>query len=104
MAYVNGSKLVGGTAYRQSQGFKGYIRRRDNHTCQLCGVPAKIIDHIIPHAVCGETKPEGVRVLCKDCNLAKRRMWRVRTRLPFGQWLDSMEIELALLNERLVAA
>lgn len=71
--YKDGSRTVGGRAYRQSEGFKEHIRRRDNYTCQLCGKEGWIVDHIIPYAVSHETRPDGVRVLCYACNLGLRR-------------------------------
>ena len=83
----------GGKAYRQKQSLKEYIRERDNHTCQLCGKPGNIVDHIIPYAVSGSSYVENLRVLCCDCNLAIRRE-RKDARLPLGEWYKSLECQL----------
>ena len=74
MAYKDGSRIRGGKNYRQHQGFKKFIRERDNYTCRLCGKYGFVVDHIIPYAISHETKPDGVRVLCYSCNLKLRRV------------------------------
>ena len=94
MAYKDGSRLRGGKAYSQKESFKEHIRRRDNYTCQICGVyPAKIVDHIVPYALQPETKPDGVRVLCQACNLATRRA-RKDSCLPLDEYYKAIELEL----------
>lgn len=74
MAYKDGSRTRGGKAYRQSQSLKEYIRRRDNHTCQLCGQEGWIIDHIVPWTVSHDSSLSNLRVLCHACNLKLRRV------------------------------
>ena len=92
---VDGSKMVGGKTYSQSLVFKTAIRERDNHTCQLCGRYGKMVDHITPYAVSGETRPDGVRVLCVKCNLAIRR-----TRIDANPY-DTLDKWYAHLREEL---
>ena len=94
MAYKDGSRLQGGRAYRQSQGFKEHIRRRDNYTCQYCGEYGYIIDHIIPFSISGETKPAGVQISCHKCNLA-RRLARRDSNLPLEKWYAALESQLS---------
>ncbi|MCA9483402.1 MAG: HNH endonuclease [Nitrospina sp.] len=52
---------------------KKNIMRRDNYTCQYCGVREKLltVDHIIPKSRGGETNWMNVVVACKPCNLKK---------------------------------
>lgn len=83
---------MSGTAYRQSQRYKGLIRYRDNFTCQLCGAWGKEVDHIIPHAEGGLSVPENNRVLCLKCNRATRRP-RYDARLPLGDYYRTLELE-----------
>ena len=52
------------------------IMKRDNFRCQLCGSTAadgvKLhVDHILPVAKGGKTKPENLRTLCDRCNMGK---------------------------------
>ncbi len=96
MPYVDGSKTVGGKTYNQSQGFKDHVRRRDNYTCQLCGSYGNIVDHITPYAINPETTLEGVRVLCRACNLAIRRK-RKDAALNLPEWYANIEQQLASL-------
>ena len=86
-------QLRGGGAYRQHTSFKEDIRQRDNDTCQVCGAPGQDVDHIVPYAVSGETRPEGVRVLCHRCNMATRRPQK-NARLPYDEWIAKLEAEL----------
>ena len=88
------SRIRGGTAYRQHQSFKKFIRERDSYTCQMCGEWGKTVDHIIPYAISHETRPDGVRVLCLKCNLALRRK-REDVCLPLNEWYDAIKLELA---------
>ncbi len=83
----------GGKAYRQPLGFKQMIRERDNHTCQICGKPGYEVDHIIPYAISGETRPGMSRVLCVKCNRAMR-LPRKDSRLPLSEWYNQNEAEL----------
>ena len=83
----------GGKAYRQPLGFKAMIRERDNYTCQLCGKPGYEVDHIIPYAISGDTRPATSRVLCVKCNRATR-LPRKDASLPLNEWYAQIEREL----------
>jgi 5-methylcytosine-specific restriction endonuclease McrA len=86
----------GGTAYRQKQSFKQYIRERDKYTCQLCGGYGDQVDHIVPHAVSQDSTVGNMRVLCKPCNLATRRP-RYDANLPIEEWYECIKAELATI-------
>ena len=93
--FTNGSKVRGGTAYRQGQAVKDLVKWRDNYTCQLCGrqypdVPIEV-DHIIPHAKGGLSIFENMRVLCVDCNRATRRPKQAP--LPLNEYYEALEME-----------
>ncbi len=54
------------------------VLSRDHFRCVFCGVsPANDIyaelqvDHIIPFSKGGETVPDNLQTLCKDCNIGK---------------------------------
>lgn len=88
--------IRGGTAYRQHQSFKEAIRERDGFTCQLCGVYGYTVDHIVPYAISGETKPDGVRILCHDCNLKTRRERKDANHFhSLEEWFGYLADELA---------
>jgi 5-methylcytosine-specific restriction endonuclease McrA len=52
---------------------KQEIFRRDNYTCQYCGVKARrmTIDHIIPRYLGGEHSWSNLVTACPDCNRKK---------------------------------
>lgn len=52
---------------------KRNVIRRDNHTCQYCGVKGvdMTIDHVIPRSKNGESTWENVVTACRRCNLNK---------------------------------
>ena len=52
---------------------KKNILRRDNHTCQYCGIsnPLLTVDHVLPKSRGGKTNWTNVVVACKPCNLKK---------------------------------
>lgn len=74
-------------SYKYKVQFKPFQRRklleRDNWTCQMCkckvhdrktdiNTPDKAhLDHIIPISKGGNSEPENLQVLCRDCNIKK---------------------------------
>ena len=52
------------------------IVRRDNHTCQICGVHLRDdeveFDHIIPISRGGSSEEHNIRLTCYDCNRDKK--------------------------------
>ena len=61
-------------AHRKGVSFsKKNILRRDNFTCQYCGVSnhSLTVDHIMPRSRGGKTSWTNVVVACKPCNLKK---------------------------------
>lgn len=55
-----------------------YIKKRDNHTCQICGLSTRDeknllleIDHIIPISKGGLSTEENLQTLCWKCNRTK---------------------------------
>jgi HNH endonuclease len=52
------------------------VVRRDNYTCQECGVHLLDneveFDHIIPHSKGGSSEEHNIRLTCFDCNRDKR--------------------------------
>ena len=81
------------TCYRQKEKYKEKIRERDNHTCQLCGEPAREVDHIIPWAVSHDSSESNLRVLYVRCNTDTRRP-RKDAALPYNEWTAWLESEL----------
>lgn len=52
------------------------VLRRDNYSCQICGVTAKDgaklhVDHIIPVSKGGKTVMSNLQTLCEQCNIGK---------------------------------
>ena len=54
------------------------IKKRDNYTCQKCGVSVKDeptllleVDHIIPISKGGKSVEENLQCLCWKCNRSK---------------------------------
>ena len=85
---------TGGRCYRQSQSLKGFIRERDNYTCQLCGKKGWIVDHIIPWRVSHDSHIANLRVLCHACNLSLRQQ-RKRKMIPAPEWDNYLKTEIA---------
>jgi len=87
--------FTGGKAYRQKTALKIHVRERDGYTCQLCGGYGDQVDHIIPHAISGDSTLSNLRVLCRPCNLSTRRE-RKDAALPYDEWIAWIESELAV--------
>ena len=102
--FIDGSKTVGGKAYRQSEALKDLVKCRDNFTCQLCGrrpPDVKIeIDHIIPHIISNDSTLANLRVLCLQCNRDRRELRN--TRLPLNEYYAELEIEKAGISTGLI--
>jgi len=47
------------------------VLRRDQNTCQRCGLEATHVDHIIPRRLGGDDSMDNLQALCKRCNLSK---------------------------------
>ena len=63
---------------RMTQALREKIKKRDNYTCQICGLSTQQephllfeIDHIIPVSKGGLTEENNLRTLCWMCNRAK---------------------------------
>ncbi|HIE80229.1 MAG TPA: HNH endonuclease, partial [Nitrospinaceae bacterium] len=52
---------------------KKNILRRDNYTCQYCGISTHplTVDHVVPKSRGGKTNWTNIVVACKTCNLKK---------------------------------
>ncbi len=62
------------------------VLRRDNYTCQLCGIEeATHVDHIVPRRLmAGEAVDslDNLQALCKQCNLSKGGRFFVEPKTP----------------------
>ena len=63
--------------------FRSYVLKRDNYTCQLCGVSraraGMEADHIVPISEGGaEFDPDNGRTLCHDCHVGETAKLRRR--------------------------
>ena len=94
MTYKDGSKTTGGSHYSQSKGLKDQVRRKFNHTCQICGRPGNDVDHIIPWAESHDSTLSNLRVLCHSCNCWLRNYKPKRKNLPLNQWFDWLDEEI----------
>ena len=83
-----------GLTYSQRTQYKHSILERDNHTCQLCGNKAEVVDHIIPWAVSHDSCKGNLRALCRKCNLATRRK-RYDACLPEQEWWAYIASQIA---------
>jgi 5-methylcytosine-specific restriction endonuclease McrA len=63
---------------------KKNILRRDNYTCQYCGIRENMltVDHVIPKSRGGGTNWTNVVVACKPCNLKKGSRTAVEAGMP----------------------
>lgn len=69
-------RLLKGKSINAGLRFK--IFKRDNYKCRICGASPAVnpqvtlhVDHIIPRAKGGETIPDNLQTLCRNCNLGK---------------------------------
>ena len=47
------------------------ILRRDQRTCQRCGLEGDTVDHIIPRTLGGDDSDSNLQCLCRTCNYSK---------------------------------
>lgn len=62
--------LIAHNRWRWSQ-LRAAILVRDGFRCQLCGDPAREVDHIAPRAHGGGDHPGNLRSLCRPCHNAR---------------------------------
>ena len=75
---------------------KRYVHKRDDWTCQICGVRRvgdlgrNHADHVIPIADGGdEFDPDNVRTLCVDCHKEVTREWRQKKAMKTTEGIES---------------
>jgi len=74
-----GRSKLPGWAYQRGEQYrwenvKMYVRAREHHTCQYCGVvmpPDLEVDHIVPRRRGGTDRPDNLVAACHECNQAK---------------------------------
>ena len=64
------SALSNGSSY-QWRKIRERILRRDQNTCQRCGLEGDTVDHIIPRKLGGNDMDSNLQVLCRTCNFSK---------------------------------
>ena len=47
------------------------VIRRDQGTCQACGMEGSHVDHIVPRRLGGDDTLSNLQLLCATCNLRK---------------------------------
>ncbi len=82
--------VTGGHTYSQRTSLKCHVLERDNRTCQLCGAPSEVVDHIVPWAISRDSTLANLRALCRKCNLATRRE-AYDSSLPLADWYQAIE-------------
>lgn len=75
---VKRKKSVAGQRALMTSKLREQIKKRDNYTCQICGISTRDephllleIDHIIPLAKNGLTTEDNLQTLCWKCNRSK---------------------------------
>ena len=94
MGYSNGSRTTGGKCYRQKAA-RIVVMGRDNHTCQVCGLPAQEVDHIIPWAVSHDSTLSNLRAICIKCNrVLRRQRYDANPYNTLDEWYAYLEKEI----------
>jgi hypothetical protein len=44
------------------------VMERDHHLCVYCGLPAEVVDHVVPHCRGGADDPSNLVAACRKCN------------------------------------
>lgn len=77
---IRWAKSAAGQRALMTAGLRGWIKDRDNHTCQnpICGISVAAephllleVDHIMPVSKGGLSTPENLQTLCWRCNRTK---------------------------------
>ena len=45
-----------------------HVMTRDGGLCQLCGAPATVLGHVVPHALGGSAEADNLRAECARCS------------------------------------
>lgn len=58
---------------RLPKGVRDAVKRRDSHTCQMCGLetPLVEVDHRTPRFLGGDDSPNNLWALCPKCHIRK---------------------------------
>ena len=56
------------TAWRK---LRKRVLMRDAGACQICGLEATHVDHVIPRRLGGDDSMDNLQALCRSCNLSK---------------------------------
>lgn len=63
----------GGLGGRPWRRVRAAILVRDHYVCQVCGVIAEEVDHIVPRSQGGSDDPSNLRAICVPCHEKKSR-------------------------------
>ena len=72
-----GVKSMGRSALRSTgstrrwRAIREVILRRDQYTCQYCGMDANTVDHVVPISKGGNDMPDNLVAACARCNYSK---------------------------------
>ena len=61
-----------GVGHSEWQELRQQVFKRDECTCQYCGLIGDTVDHVIPLAAGGPTDMSNLVVACRDCNSSKQ--------------------------------
>jgi HNH endonuclease len=93
---------------RPTKGLGGYVRRRDDHRCALCGSTTDLrLHHVRPWADGGLTEEENLLTLCRECEESlEPHSALIYVLMPKVDWAGKAREELArgIANYRKIAA